>query len=485
MNAVIYARFSSDNQREESITAQVRACTDYAINKGYAITDTYVDEALSARSDDRPNFQKMIADGKDKQFDVLICHKLDRFSRDMYDYSFYKRELSKAGITIEYVEQKLDGSPESVILESVLSGMAEYYSRNLARETLKGLKENAYDCKHCGGKPPLGYNVDSDLHYAINDAEAGAVKLIFNMKVNGSGYGEISSRLNELGYKSKRGKLFGKNALNQILRNKKYIGTYTYQDIVVENGMPAIIDKELFNRAQALMIDDRLKGKATAKREYYLSGKVFCGVCGSSMFANPTKRRKITSYYYVCRDKKYKKSDCTNPVMNVDALDLYIYNVIYNEMLTDEGIKKLHELLSKTVVDKFGNFNDDFEALKNKRDSLDKKLDNLIDLMAETGNKKFLEKYKETERQKDEIDKTLKNIKKQANNYKDILDHSSAILKEWQGKQKTPSIMKALFDTFVDKVIIGEKEIEVKFNISLLGVVVAPTRTGQRPTQIK
>ncbi|SHH31849.1 Resolvase, N terminal domain [Thermosyntropha lipolytica DSM 11003] len=88
----------------------------------------------------------------------MIVHKLDRFARNRYDSAFYRRELKKNGVQIVSVTENLDDSPESIILESVLEGMAEYYSRNLAREVMKGMKETAYKCKHTGGRPPLRYD---------------------------------------------------------------------------------------------------------------------------------------------------------------------------------------------------------------------------------------------------------------------------------------------------------------------------------------
>ena len=181
--AAAYARYSSDNQREESIEAQLRAIREYAARSGYEIINEYVDEARSATTDNRPAFQQMIADAD--QFKAIIVHKLDRFSRDRYNSAIYRRQLKKKGVSLVSVLDNLDGSPESIILESVLEGMAEYYSRNLAREVMKGLRETAYKCKHTGGIPPLGYDVLPDKSYTINDREAEEVRLIFKMYAAG------------------------------------------------------------------------------------------------------------------------------------------------------------------------------------------------------------------------------------------------------------------------------------------------------------
>lgn len=158
--AALYARYSSDNQRSESIDAQLRAMQNYCQQNHILIVETYIDEAKSATTDHRPSFQKMIADSKYHQFNIILVHKLDRFARNRYDSAVYKRELKKNGVSVYSVLENLDDSPESIMMESVLEGMSEYYSQNLAREVMKGMRETALQCKHTGGKPPLGYEID-------------------------------------------------------------------------------------------------------------------------------------------------------------------------------------------------------------------------------------------------------------------------------------------------------------------------------------
>ena len=116
----LYARFSSDNQRSESIDAQVRAMTAYCRQHHYIVVSTYIDEAKSATTDRRPDFQRMIEDSKKGIFDIVLVHKLDRFARNRYDSAVYKRELKKNGVSVYSVLENLDDSPESIMMESVL-----------------------------------------------------------------------------------------------------------------------------------------------------------------------------------------------------------------------------------------------------------------------------------------------------------------------------------------------------------------------------
>ena len=203
-----YARFSSDHQREESIDAQLRAIQDYCQRSGYVLTNIYRDEAKSATTDDRPQFQQMFKDVNSTPPDVVIVHKLDRFSRDRYDSAFYKRKLKERGVQLVSVLENIDGSPESIILESVLEGMSEYYSKNLAREVKKGKNETAHQCKHNGGNPPLGYNIDENGNYVINPSEAAVVRQIFEMYAEDTSYTKMAEKLNKQGHRTKWGRAF-------------------------------------------------------------------------------------------------------------------------------------------------------------------------------------------------------------------------------------------------------------------------------------
>ncbi len=267
-NAVIYARYSSDNQRSASIDAQIRAIEKYAKQNNLTIINNYVDEALSGMSDKRPAFKQMIDDSSKGLFDFVIVHKLDRFSRDRYDSAIYKRKLKLSNVKLLSVVENIDGSPESILMESLLEGLNEYYSKNLAREVMKGLTENALQCKHTGGKPPFGYNVDPiTKKYLINKHEEIAVKKIFEMFTNELPYRDIKNWLNKKGYVAKYNNKFSNTSINTLLKNEKYIGTYTYKKttqtnffgkrvdvpnddyIKIKNGIPSIIDERTFKMA--------------------------------------------------------------------------------------------------------------------------------------------------------------------------------------------------------------------------------------------
>lgn len=318
MRAVIYARFSSEMQSENSIDAQVRACREYADKNNMTVVKIYADYAKSARSDQREQFQNMIKDSERGIFDVLIVHKLDRFSRDRYDHAFYRRRLKLAGVSVCSVLEQLDGSPESVVLESVLEGFSEYYSRNLARETMKGLKEIARRCQHTGGTPPLGYDVGPDKHYIVNYKEAEAVRMIFSMYVTGYTYDTIVDELSRHEYRSKFNGPIGKNSIHDILCNEKYRGVYVFNtvsdkkgnrsrvesgdDVIkIEGGMPEIINQSLWEEVHRIMTSKK-SGQRKATEPYLLSGIIFCGECGGAMVGGSRGEKKYK--YYECNTHK-------------------------------------------------------------------------------------------------------------------------------------------------------------------------------------
>lgn len=335
MTVVIYARYSSENQSEESITAQIRACTEYSIRNGHEVVNHYIDRAQSARSDKRPQFQQMIADAKQKQFQAIIVHKLDRFSRDRYDHAYYRRELNKAGVRLLSVLENLDDSPESVVLESVLEGFSEYYSKNLARETRKGLREIALQAKRTSGSILYGYYCDSEGNYHINEAEAAVVRRVFDANLKGTGYDKLLEEFRREGIKTRRGKEFTKNTFAYMLRNRRYTGDYIYspvgelkykkcEPIVIEDAIPAIISKADWYAVQEKIKHKKNTGRPPVKQIYLLSGILYCGKCGRQMYGHAQRKRKNYDYAYFsyeCETHVRRKSECGQKSVRMDRIE--------------------------------------------------------------------------------------------------------------------------------------------------------------------
>ena len=189
MTGIIYARYSSDNQREESIDGQIRECKEFAEKNDIRIIDTYIDRALSAKTDNRPSFQQMIKDSSKGLFDVIIVWKLDRFARNRYDSARYKAQLRKNGVKVISANENISEGSEGIILESVLEGMAEYYSADLSEKVIRGLTENAIKCKFNSDPITFGFNFEpaaitsehscSEAFLCPNTAFYGGIRALF------------------------------------------------------------------------------------------------------------------------------------------------------------------------------------------------------------------------------------------------------------------------------------------------------------------
>ena len=349
MKAVIYARYSSDSQREESIEGQIRECTEYAERNGITILGSYVDRALSARTDDRPDFQRMIADSEKRLFDIVLVWKLDRFSRDRYDSAHYKHILKKNGVRVMSVKENISDGPEGIILESILEGYAEYYSAELSEKIQRGQTENALKCKTNGGTLPLGYCSDNEQNILIDPITAAIPIEIFTRYDNGESIKEICDELNSRGLKTRNGKKFKVNGVSIILSNRKYIGEYRYRDVVTPDGIPAIIDKDMFERVQERMAKNkRAPARKKAEDEYLLTTKLFCGTCGRIMAgeSGTSGTRKVKHYYYKCGGAK-RHLGCTRKAIKKDWIEKVVVLQTVARVLKDEEIERIADALLK------------------------------------------------------------------------------------------------------------------------------------------
>lgn len=490
--AVAYCRYSSELQREESIEAQLRAIEEYAQRNGYIVVEKYIDRAKSATTDQRPEFQRMIRDSAEQKFNIAIVHKLDRFSRDRFDSAFYKRELKRNGVKLYSVSENLDDSPESIILESVLEGMAEYYSRNLAREVEKGRKENAMKCLHVGGIPPLGYDVDKDKKYVINEYEAEAVKLIFRWVLEGKSYDDIIAELNRRGYKSKRGQMFGKNALYSILKNEKYIGNYIYNRlsskdtdgkrnnhklksrdkwIIIEGGVPSIISKKEFEAVQEIMSNRMQTRKHShAKESYLLTGKIVCGICGGSYVGSRriagNKSGSIFAAYGCNRRYRTGKNGCENKELSKSYIENYVIERISEYVFSDKFIPKITQEYNQYIRSKNHTYNAHHDTLTHRIASLDKDIDRTVSLLLQTTSNALTVRLQELESERARVQFTLDELL--CNNRQK--EFTEADIKTVFAKIRdlltdgTLETVKTVIDNFVSQIVINPDNVVVQFN---------------------
>ena len=339
INAVIYARYSSHGQTEQSIEGQLAKGHEYARSKGYTVIHEYIDRAMTGRNDNRESFQKMLSDTSKHQFSVIIVWKVDRFGRNREEIAFNKHTCKKNGVRVEYVAESLPDAPEAVILESVLEGMAEYYSLQLSQNILRGQLESAKKCRCIGGTRPLGYTVDEERHFVADPKTAPIVQKIFDMYASGSTISQITNYLNEQGIRTTRGKPFTKNSLTALLKNEKYIGLYIYKDLVrIEGGVPALVDKATFDRVQEMLkINRRAPSHTWTRFEYLLTDKLFCGCCGSPMVGESGFSHTGAKYSYYSCTKKRRDHSCSKRAVRQDWIEPFVLQKIH-ELLTDDEL---------------------------------------------------------------------------------------------------------------------------------------------------
>ena len=480
---------------DESIDAQIRAIEEYADKNDIKIVNKFIDRAKSATSDKRPAFQEMIkyCEADNTGISMVIVHKLDRFSRDKYDSAMYKQKLKVKGIRVVSVLENLDNSPESLILESVIEGMAQYYSANLAREVAKGQKENALKALHNGGDAPLGYDVAFDKTYLVNEEEAQAVKIIFDMYVNGYSYSNIIDKLNDLGYKTKRGNKFGKNSLHGILSNEKYTGVYVFNKtqrkgvngkrnghkqksddeiIKVEGGMPQIIDREVFLQAQEMMQKrKKAPGSHKATTLYLLTGLIRCGECGHAMQGNRRKDKYGNDYIsYRCGCRKQKR-DCKNKEIKRDYLEEFVLTELEKHVLNDESIPVLSKALNERLKTKSNDNHEMLTNLRNKLEKVNKEIENILNaIMSGIVNNVLKNKLDELEKVKLNLELKINELSVESDDVVSV-DITEDQIRSMFGKFKDfvltrnlPECKKFIGD-YIKEVIVYKDHIEVVFNV--------------------
>lgn len=496
--AVIYARFSSDNQREESIDSQLRASRDYARANEMVIVKEYCDRAITGTSDNRPEFLQMISDSATGSFDAIIVHKLDRFSRNVQQTLGYISELKDNGVELKSVIERFDDSPEGEFMRNTMSNISQFYSRNLAREVMKGLKENAYRATHTGGIPPLGLKVNEMTRkYEIEEKEAVVVQKIYAMYIEGKTHPEIIRELNDCGYTNKKGEAFTKNSILSVLRNEKYIGTYVWNKSVAKNSkgkrngnrqkpeseiiripeaIPAIIDKDTFDKVQEI-ISARAKGDEPRRRAttYVLSGLIQCG-CGSHMHGNrrraktrpnPNWKEKPEYISYRCGGRK-TKADCNVPEIRKEYIEAFVFDELEKLICDDNNLEHLIGLLNNRVLQETKTNQEKIEIVKGKLAKVEKEISNLVkaiangvdaeEIVTELGKKKTYKaelgiELSRLEGSNGTTEITMETMRNLVGQLKSFLVNN------------TMPELKALLKKFVKSITVGKEEIEVIFNL--------------------
>ena len=372
--AVIYARYSSDNQTEQSIEGQLRVCQKYAENNNILILNTYIDRAMTGTNDNRPDFQKMIKDSENKDFQYVLVYKLDRFSRNRYETAIHKHTLQQNGVKILSATENIPDTPEGIIFESLIEGMNQYYSVELSQKVKRGMKETRIKGNFQGGYLLYGYKLENKK-ILIDEEQAEIVRYIYKQYALGKFVKDILDDLNEK-HVLHRNKPFSRTTIYNILSNEKYTGVYRFGDEIYYNTFPAIISHDIFEQIRDKTKINK-KGSRSTKSRYMFRNKMICGYCGRPISAETgTSHNGVMKRYYKCLGRKHHNG-CTKDNVRKEEFEEFVVNSILETLKKPDSMQIIVKNLLETQS-KIGDENVILNhLLKEKRES-EKNLNNIM-----------------------------------------------------------------------------------------------------------
>lgn len=462
MRGVIYARYSEGpRQTDQSIEGQVADCTEYAKREGIDIIEIYADRHVSGRSvEGRNEFQRMLSDAERGLFDCVITWKIDRFGRDRQDIALCKMRLRKAGVRLMYAKESVPEGPEGIILESVLEGLAEYYSADLRQKVVRGRRETAKKGQYCGAPLPIGYKIDKDRHVVVDEKEAEAVREAFRMHIAGAGIKELQEMFRKRGVTSLHGKTIGSSVLYRMLRNRKYLGEFVVEGVPLT--VEPIIDEATFEEAAKHFKTSRNNAAGRAKVNYLLSCKCYCGYCGALLNgeAGTSKTGKVY-HYYKCGDKK-RGIQCEMKAIRQEQLEDAVIGFTVEDMLTDEMIGTLVDRIME--IQEKEQENDPVEILRKQLASNKKRQQHLLDAIEESGARGLASRLSALEQEAEEL--TLEIQKADIKRPRLTREVVEAWLRSFRaGDVLDDDFRRRLVDTFIARVDVRNDEALIFYNI--------------------
>lgn len=337
---VIYARYSSHAQKDASIEQQVKEAQAYAAGLGLTIVEVYADRAITGKTDQRPNFQRMMKDAAKGKFSYVIAWKSNRMGRNMLQAMINEAKLQELGIRVLYTEEDFDDTAAGRFALRSMMNVNQFYSENMAEDIRRGLRDNAENCKLTNGSIPFGYKKGFDLHYELDEPKDDIVREIYKRVSCGDAFIDIANDLNARGIKTGRGRTWGRGSFHSMLTNERYRGIYIYDDIRIEGGIPRIVSDELYYKVQeVLKTKKNPQGSHRTNSDYLLTGKLFCGKCKSPMVGiSGTSKSGEKHYYYTCQKKRIEKA-CDKGNVRRDGIEEAVARAIKAYALQDDIIE--------------------------------------------------------------------------------------------------------------------------------------------------
>lgn len=461
MIGVIYARYSEGpRQTDQSIEGQVDDCKAFAQQKDIKIIEVYADRHISGKSvAGRDEFQRMMRDADQHKFDCIIVWKIDRFGRNREDIAVNKIRLRKAGVTLMYAKEAVPEGPEGILLESLLEGLAEYYSADLRQKVVRGLDESAKKGKWPTGSLPIGYRKDSDQHIVLDEDKAPVIREVFQQFISGASQKDLQKYLFEHGIADKNNHVPVQAVVYRMLRNERYTGKFVYHGIDVP--APAIIDQGTFDTAQKCFKGTKMNAAGTAKTNYLLSCKCHCGYCGKLLSGETgTSKTGRIYHYYTCGRKKHEQK-CELKAIPQDKLEDLVIDHTISDVLQDDLIDqltaKVMEIQQKRQEDDLAT------ALKERLKDNRKRQERIVTAIESGGSRALSSRLADLEAEEDDLTVQIQRAE---------LRHPiipAEVIKGWlmsfrSGDKDDPAFRKRLVQTFVADVIVTNDLVTIYYN---------------------
>ncbi len=437
----------------------MRVCEEFAQRNNILILNTYIDRAMTGTNDNRPDFQRMIKDSARKEWNYVIVYKLDRFSRNKYESTIHKRTLKNNGISVLSAMENIPDTPEGIILESLLEGMNQYYSAELAQKVKRGMKETRIKGYFQGGTLLYGYKLDG-RKIVPDEFQAEVVRYIYDQFAKGVYVKNIMKVLNEKGVTHK-GKPLPRNTVYNILKNDKYLGVYKHDDEAVDNMYPQIVDYDTFEKVRAI-VNANKHGKRSIDVVYLLRNKLKCGYCGQSIIAESgTSKTGAKMYYYKCRGRKARINDCTKQPIRKNVLENLVLDNIYNALQTPSNMEFIIKVLMK-MQNNAEKENSALSILLKQQKQVENALNNLVTaiengITSNTTNKRL----QDLEKQQEQLERQI------------LIERSKCAVKvpESEMREFYEQALRAepqmLINVLIKEIVVFDDKIEIYYNTPL------------------
>ena len=389
--AAIYTRYSTEHQTENSTQTQIEACSVFCNKNDFEVVAIFSDEETTGTNTDRPEFVRLLDAAKKHLFDIVVIYDITRGSRDVIDWFVFRKQMHAFGVEVMSVHDNIGNilDPSNFLTELITVGIGQHQVLQSRQKSIDGSYTKAKQGLFMGGNAPLGYDI-VERQYKINKSESKAVELIFNMLAKDYSPSNVVEALKINGYKSKNGNDIKLPAIYDIVRNKRYTGTFEWAKkqnremhkfvgrtnpdskvVRIENIIPAIVTKEVFDKANAKLGTKLRKQGSKEHHDYILSGLIVCPKCGAIFHGLTNKSGKgIVTMSYVCPNKAEKKCNA----QNISAILL--------ETEVQRAVKKwLLNLDLNSIVEKFikgRDLNSDYIQTKKELKKVNNEIDNIL-----------------------------------------------------------------------------------------------------------